>query len=132
MANGVRIEKLTRQGIAMMQEERELALKGDISALEKLNQRKIEFLSKMEALATSKKGPRIKPEQKAELETLFEIMRRRAEENQVLLRAAAAGVAEAKRQIENINSPNSELGVYGRDGAPVKNNSDLTSNSHIF
>ncbi|MCI4664450.1 MAG: hypothetical protein MRY74_06980 [Neomegalonema sp.] len=131
MANGVRIEKLTRQGIAIMQEERELALKGDLSGLEKLNARKVAFLSEMETLADSKAGRGVSPAQRAELETLFDIIKRRAVENQSLLRAAAAGVQAAQRRIAMMHSSDGDLGIYGRDGHPIKNNNGLNSNSQI-
>lgn len=131
MANGVRIEKLTRKGIALMQEERALALKGDIKALEELSQRKLTFLTELEALAAERPRPRISRAQRAELETLFDIMRRRAEENQYLLRAAAAGVKNAQRRLAAIQAQSQELGVYNRDGSPVMNNSELKTQSQI-
>lgn len=131
MAKGVRMEKLTREGIALMQEERELALRGDIPALEALNARKLDFIRRMEELAAAKGKPAISRTQRAELETLFEIIRRRAEENQLLLRAAAAGVKNAQRRLASIHSQGQELGVYNKDGSPVKNNSALNQKSQI-
>lgn len=131
MANGVRIEKLTREGIALMQEERALALKGDIAGLEELNKRKVVFLGKMEALAAAKTPPTINRGQREELETLFEIIRRRAEENQSLLRAAAAGVKNAHRRLTMIQSRGQDIGAYNKDGSPIKNNDALIQQSHI-
>ncbi len=131
MANGVRIEKLTREGIALMQEERGLALKGDVAGLEALNQRKLEFLGKMEALAATKSRPAINRKQREELETLFGIIRRRAEENQQLLRAAAAGIKNAQRRIASLKAQGQEIGAYNKDGSPIKNNSGLNQQSQI-
>ena len=129
MANGMRIEKLTRQGIALMQEERELAIKGDIPGLDKLNERKAAFLTEMDKLAAGK--IRVSAEQRAELETLFDIIRRRAEENQALLQAAVAGVQSAQRRLSAMNSQQFDIGAYGRNGMPIKNNNDITNNSHL-
>lgn len=131
MPNGLRIEKLTREGIALMQEERNFALKGDVAALEELNHRKVAFLGQMEILANKKERPAITAAQREELETLFEIMRRRAEENQHLLRAAASGIKNAHHRISTIQQAGQDFGAYNKDGSPIKNTSALNQKSQI-
>lgn len=132
MLNDLRIEKLTRQGIALMQEERSLALRGDFAALEELNRRKEEFLAQMELLAASidKKGPKTTREaRRQEIATLFDIIRRRAEENRYLLRAAEAGVKSARRRIRALTTGEGDLGAYDASGAPVGETNNSSTNS---
>lgn len=135
MLNDLRIEKLTRQGIALMQEERERALKGDLAGLTELTARKTAFLTEMEALAERLEagGPsQIRAARRQELETLFEIIRRRAEENQALLRAAAAGVKSAKRAIAEIAASSEIIGAYNSNGEPVNNTDHVRKTNHLF
>ncbi|MEL6979533.1 MAG: hypothetical protein AAGM38_12755 [Pseudomonadota bacterium] len=120
--NDLRIEKLTRQGIALMQEEREAATKGDFGALEDLNRRKQAFLDEINALSQKLEGGgpiKLRAARRQELETLFEIMRRRAAENQALLRAAATGVRAAKRQIAELAASSEIIGAYTPSGEAV-------------
>ncbi|MEL6318663.1 MAG: hypothetical protein AAFR16_13615 [Pseudomonadota bacterium] len=122
MLNDVRIEKLTRQGIALMEEERRLTLRGEFAALEELNAKKTRFLEQIETLAehSQKTGPlELRETRRQELETLFDIMRRRAQENQMLLRAAEAGVKTARRRVRALDEELAPLGVYGENGEPI-------------
>ncbi|MBX2856165.1 MAG: hypothetical protein KTR21_14330 [Rhodobacteraceae bacterium] len=122
MAHDIRLEKLTRAGIALMQEEKEAALRGDMTALAEINERKADFLAQMEEISRliESTGPmRTREVRKQEIATLFGIMRRRAEENQYLLRAASNGVKSAIRQIAALADP-ADLGAYASDGEPLR------------
>ena len=122
MAHDIRLEKLTRAGIALMQEEKEAALRGDLIALDEINQRKTEFLSQMEDISRliESTGPiQLRETRKQEIATLFGIMRRRAEENQYLLRAASNGVKSAMRQLAALADP-ADVGAYASDGEPLR------------
>lgn len=135
MLNELRIEKLTRQGIALMQAEREAALKGDVARIGELNAQKTDFLSEMEALAEKLEagGPaEIRQTRRQELTTLFEIIQRRASENQALLRAASAGVRSAKQQISALLSASESIGAYNSSGEPVNPSSRTGSTNHVF
>lgn len=125
MLSDARIEKLTRHGIALMQEERELALKGDLAALGELNQRKVAFLEQIEELAAQSQkvgSHEMRTTRKNELTTLFDIMRRRAEENQLLLRAAEAGVKGARAKIDRIEAGAQAVGAYDERGQQIAQN----------
>lgn len=135
MLNDLRIEKLTRHGIALMQEERALALRGDFAALSELNLKKEEFLKQMNDLADSveSNGPvAVREARKQELETLFDIIKRRAEENQFLLRAAESGIKGAKRQILAIAQASESLGVYAANGEPIDNPKNEVRTSKLY
>ena len=122
MTTDVRIEKLTRHGIALLQEERELALKGDFASLEELNGRKQAFLEQLDALAVQLDGAgpqTLREARRQELQTLFDIIRRRAEENQFLLKAAESGVSSARRDIDQLFAGEVPLGAYAENGAPI-------------
>ncbi|MCI4662269.1 MAG: hypothetical protein MRY63_10685 [Neomegalonema sp.] len=119
MLNDLRIEKLTRAGIALMQKERDMAVRGDLDGLARIEGDKSLFLEQMEEIAEklAQGGPQmIREDRKKELSALFNIVRRRAEENQYLLRAAKAGVKAAKRQIDALDEASAILGVYAADG----------------
>lgn len=135
MLNELRIEKLTRQGIALMQAEREAALKGDVSRIGELNAKKADFLSEMEALAEKLDagGPvEVQKTRRQELTTLFEIMQRRAAENQALLRAASAGVRSAKQQIAALAASSQSIGAYNSNGEPVNHSSQTGRTNQVF
>lgn len=135
MLNELRIEKLTRQGIALMQAEREAALKGDLDRIGALNAEKADFLAEMERLADMLEagGPMaLRETRRQELETLFEIIRRRAAENQALLRAAAAGVKSAKRQIEALAAASELMGAYNSNGEPVNATESVRKTNQLF
>lgn len=135
MMRDLRIEKLTRQGIALMQEEREIALKGAFAKLEGLNARKTEFLAQLEELSVKldQGGPvALRAARKQELETLFDILRRRAAENQALLRAAESGVKSAKRQIADLAAASARIGVYNKEGHPVNTTDTVRNNGQLF
>ncbi|MEL6316849.1 MAG: hypothetical protein AAFR16_04315 [Pseudomonadota bacterium] len=124
----VRIEKLTRQGIALLQEEKDLALKGDLNALAELNPRKAAFLETMEQLSqrladASRHGALTGPlaEQKDRITGLLEIVHRRAEENQYLLRAALSGLKSAEKQLSILEKVSSLVGVYDDSGKLIEN-----------
>lgn len=122
MTTDVRIEKLTRHGIALLQEERELALKGEFAALEELNGRKQAFLDQLDALAVQLDGAgpqALREARRQELQTLFDIIRRRAEENRFLLKAAEAGVNSARRDIDQLFAGEVPLGAYSENGVPI-------------
>lgn len=122
MLNDLRIEKLTRQGIALMQAEREAAIKGDTNRIGELNAQKEDFLSEMEALAAKLDagGPQeIRQTRRQELTTLFEIIQRRAEENQALLRASSTGIRMAKQQIAALVNASESIGAYSPNGELV-------------
>lgn len=105
MSRDRQLEKLTRQGIELMRRERELALGGQIAALTELNEEKLAFLQKLEALRDELSGAGPFPVMAArrqELAALFEIIKRRTLENQALLKAAEAGVKSAARRIEDL------------------------------
>lgn len=122
MTTDIRIEKLTRHGIALLQEERELALAGNFGALEELNERKQAYLDQLDALAVQLDGAGPQPLREArrqELQTLFDIIRRRADENRYLLKAAEAGVQSARRDLDQLFSGELPLGAYGENGAPI-------------
>lgn len=122
MTTDIRIEKLTRQGIALLQEERALALNGDFDALEELNTRKQAFLDQLDSLAEQLDGvgpTKLREARRQELQTLFDIIRRRAEENRFLLKAAEAGMKSAQRDIEQLFAGELPLGAYGQNGAPL-------------
>ena len=134
MAHDIRLEKLTRAGIALMQEEKEAALRGDMSALAEINDRKTEFLTQMEEISRQieSAGPlRTREARKQEIATLFGIMRRRAEENQYLLRAASNGVKSAMRQIAALSDP-AEMGAYAPDGEPVRSGEAAATRGGIY
>lgn len=123
MSNDIRLEKLTRLGIALMQEEKERALRADFEGLAEIEPRKIEFLSQLEEIAQTvdKAGPSpIRAARRDEIATLFDIMRRRAEENQYILKAAAAGVRSAGKQLQALSEASRSLGVYDPDGEQVR------------
>ncbi len=123
MTTDIRIEKLTRHGIALLQEERDLALAGNYGALEELNQRKQAFLDQLDDLATQLDGSGPQPLREArrqELQTLFDIIRRRAEENRFLLKAAESGVNSARRDLDQLFSGETPLGVYGENGETLE------------
>lgn len=135
MLNDLRIEKLTRQGITLMQEERALALRGDFGGLEELGRKKEEFLRQMEELAqsASETGPlQLRESRKQELETLFGIIRRRAEENQHILRAAQAGVKGASRSLSSLLEETGSLGVYSSTGEPITNENSTIRTSGVY
>lgn len=135
MTSDLRIEKLTRQGIALMQEERDVALKGEFAKLADLNARKTEFLTQIEALLkrAASAGPKaMRDARRQELETLLDIMRRRAAENQALLRAAESGIKSAKRQIAEIAAASERIGAYNKDGQPVNTSNSARSNDQLF
>lgn len=124
----IRIEKLTRQGIALLQEEKDLALKGDLSALAELNPRKEAFLETMDQLAqrlgeATRHGALTGPlaDQKNRIAGLLEIVQRRAEENQYLLRAALSGLKSAEKQISILEKASSIVGVYDDFGNLIEN-----------
>lgn len=123
MSNDLRLEKLTRAGIALMQEEKEAALRGDLAALAEIDARKTTFLAQMASLAeqATTTGPvALREARKREIATLFDIVRRRAEENQYLLRAASAGVKSATRQVQSLTDASAALGVYTAEGDKVR------------
>ena len=135
MLNELRIEKLTRQGIALMQEEREAALKGDANRIGELNAKKADFLSEMESLAEKLEagGPlEVQKTRRQELSTLFEIMQRRAVENQALLRASSAGVRSAKQQIAALAASSQSIGAYNSSGEPVNHNNQAGRANQVF
>ena len=135
MLNELRIEKLTRQGIALMQAEREAALKGDANRIGELNAKKADFLSEMEALAEKldEGGPiEVQKTRRQELTTLFEIMQRRAAENQALLRAASTGVKSAKQQIAALAASSQSIGAYTPNGEPVNHSNLAGKTNQIF
>lgn len=135
MLNDIRVEKLTRQGIALMEEERKLALRGDFARLEELTTRKQRFLAQIEALAdqSQKSGPlSVREARRQELSTLFDILRRRAEENQLLLKAAEAGVKGARRRIDALEMELPPMGVYGENGEPINHSAAAAARSQIF
>ena len=135
MLNELRIEKLTRQGIALMQDEREAAMKGDATRIGELNAKKADFLSEMEALAEKLDagGPvEIQKTRRQELTTLFEIMQRRAAENQALLRAASAGVRSAKQQIAALAASSQSIGAYNSNGEPVNQSNQTGRTNQLF
>lgn len=124
----IRIEKLTRQGIALLQQEKELALKGDLAGLAELNPKKEAFLATMEQLAerladAQRHGGLTGPlaDQKSRIAGLLEIVQRRAEENQYLLRAALSGLQSAEKQLSILEKASSIVGVYDNSGNPVEN-----------
>lgn len=124
----LRIEKLTQAGIALLQEERDLALKGDLPALAALAPRKEAFLETMEALAEQLASVRDHgglarqvADQQARIAGLLEIVQRRAEENQYLLEAALSGVKSAEKQISILEKASLLVGVYDNSGKPVEN-----------
>ena len=135
MLNELRIEKLTRHGIALMQEEREATLKGDLARIGELNARKQDFLAEMDRLAQKLEegGPSaLLDARRQELETLFDIIRRRAAENQALLRAAAAGVKSAKREIAALAASSELMGAYNSSGEPVNASGSPRKSSELF
>lgn len=128
----IRVEKLTRQGIALLQEEKELALKGDLVALAELNPRKQAFLETMEQLSEMLREAQDSgafgssgrwAEQRTRILGLLEIVQRRAEENQYLLRAALSGLKTAEKQLSILEKASSIVGVYDDSGNPVENSS---------
>lgn len=134
MTRDIRIEKLTRQGIALLQEERELAMKADFAGLEELEVRKKAFLDQLEALGAQLDagGPtQIVASRRAELATLFDILRRRAEENRYLLKAAEVGVKSARRDVNQLFSGEVPFGAYSENGEPVKTNYSSAGISEI-
>lgn len=135
MLNDLRIEKLTRQAIALMQEERKLALNGDLKGLAELGDRKAKFLEQMEEIATVlEKGHStgLLASKKKELATLFEIIRRRAEENQYILKAAATGVRSAREHFEALTQGSSNLGVYNSEGEKLPNTERLHKTTGVY
>lgn len=123
MSNDLRLEKLTRLGIALMQEEKERALVADFDGLAEVETRKVAFLAQLEEIAQTvdQAGPSaLRKSRRDELATLFEIIRRRAEENQYILKAAAAGVRSAGRQLQTLQEASRSLGVYDADGEQVR------------
>ncbi|MEM9724446.1 MAG: hypothetical protein AAF909_03165 [Pseudomonadota bacterium] len=123
MLSELRIEKLTRQGIALLQEEREAALKGDLGQIAEINAKKASFLDEMARLAErlDEGGPaELRAARRQELETLFEIMRRRAEENQALLRAASEGVQSAQSRLAALAASADLMGAYTAKGEQVQ------------
>lgn len=123
MTSDIRLEKLTKLGIALMQEEKDRALRGDLDGLADVNDRKTEFLKQMDDIKQSieKSGPlELRRARKEEIQALFDIIRRRAEENQYLIRAATAGVKSAKRQMLSLQEASAALGVYDQDGEPMR------------
>ncbi len=135
----IRIEKLTRQGIALLQEEKELALKGDLTALADLNPRKQAFLETMEQLAEKlgearRSGGLTGPlaEQKSRIAGLLEIIQRRAEENQYLLRAALSGLKSAEKQLSILEKASSIVGVYDNSGNLVENSNIAGKQGSVY
>lgn len=122
MSTDIRIEKLTRQGIGLLQEERDLALSGDYAALAELNTRKQAYLEQLDVLAAQLDGAGPVPlleARRQELQTLFDIIRRRAEENRFLLKAAESGMRAAQRDIDMLLSGEIPLGAYSEKGEPI-------------
>lgn len=122
MSRDLRIEKLTRQGIALMQEERDAATSGALERLEELNVRKADFMDKMTALAAQidAGGPtQLQEARRQEIATLFDIIRRRAEENSIILKAAEAGVKSAQRRVGVIFAASEFIGAYTPNGEPI-------------
>lgn len=134
MTRDKHLEKLTREGIDLMRRERELALKGDLRALEPLNQEKLAFLERLDALSleVAAGGPeRVAASRKRELATLFEIMKRRAAENQALLKAAETGVKSAARRIQEIFGDHEPPIAYTQHGDKLEGK-DKATNTNEF
>ena len=121
-----KLEKLTREGIELMRREREAALKGDFQALEAINAQKTDYLCRLEALAAENESGGPQPLQKArrhELASLFTILRRRAEENQILLKAAEAGVKQASQRLQAILNSDAPSVGYNSHGKKIESKS---------
>lgn len=134
MTKDRRLEQLTRQGIELMRRERELALAGDLRALGPLNDEKLAFLEGLDALGREIEAGGPQPLQAArrrELETLFDILHRRAAENQALLRAAEVGVKSAARRIEEIFGGAAPV-AYTPDGEKISSKSASTNTSELL
>lgn len=132
MGRDVRLEKLTRNGIELMRREREMALKCDLAGLATLNVEKTAFLGSLEALRLEldSGGPApLLESRKRELATLFDIMRRRAEENEALLRAAEKGVRSAARRIEQLFDAGAKTVAYDAQGGRLENKSAQANTS---
>lgn len=135
MSHDRRLEKLTRQGIELMRRERELALSGQIGALAELNEEKLAFLQNLEALRDefSGAGPfPVMAARRRELAALFDIIKRRTEENQALLKAAEAGVKSAARRIEALFEGDQLNIAYTSKGEKVEGKGRSTKTSEFF
>ncbi len=135
MARDVRLEKLTRIGIELMRRERELALKGDLKGLEALNEEKLSFLDTLEGLRDemASGGPEpVLASRKRELATLFDIIKRRAAENQALLRAAELGVKSAARRLQEIFGEGGQTIGYTASGEKVEGKDKSTNTNEVL
>lgn len=135
MRNDMRVEKLTRLAIGILQEERDAVMKGALGALEALNGRKAELLEQLAEMSRQLDagGPeQLRAARRKELETLFDIIRRRSEENQFLLKAAGAGVRSAAKQVQQILNSDSSFGVYNADGRELKSNAQSRETSQLL
>lgn len=135
MTRDRRLEKLTREGIELMRRERELALAANFNGLDELNAEKAAYLEKLDGLRAENEagGPLpLQAERRRELETLFEILRRRAEENAALLRAAENGVKSARRRLQAIfEQKENEVG-YTASGDKIDSKSRVTTTSEVL
>lgn len=86
--------------------ERKMILSGEIDGLLRMSGEKERLMARLSRAS--------------ETDAVMQRLRRKAERNQELLRAAARGMQSAARRIDKLRNADTGLRTYGRDGATAE------------
>jgi exonuclease I len=120
MTNDRVIEKMTRQIIELLKQERNAITKGLYTELQEINEKKVAIIVKLEAYQNKISNMPPPVQRNTELETAIGIMKRRSEENQKLLTAARRGIKAAQQTINKIENEPENFGAYDPSGQRIK------------
>lgn len=117
------VEKLTRQTIELLKQEREAIIKGKYEVLKNINEKKADLVIQLEnfqtQMATQSFHASFKDARRRELEAVVSIMKRRSEENQKLLIAARAGIKAARAHMNRMTHDVGGFGAYDSNGQQI-------------